>query len=219
MRDARVYCSNEADLLIHDVREKRDTEMKTRDRIIETARTLFNSSDIQSVTTNHIAAAAEVSPGNLYYHFKDKQEIIRALFDEMIASESRTCDRSSVCDFDTLYEFFSNLMDVYWHYRFLKREIVALAQRDPILKQRIVEYQKQQSAEIDHSIRQFIQRGLVVPVDEQRITSLTRALSLVLTFYLSHVEFDVGEMDGEAIVRQGVSLMANLIEPYRIQVG
>ncbi len=43
---------------------------------------LFNAHGTAEVSTNHIAAAASVSPGNLYYWFPDKRAIIRALFEE-----------------------------------------------------------------------------------------------------------------------------------------
>ena len=65
--------------------------MKTRDRIVETSRELFNEEGASRVTTNHIAAAMTISPGNLYYHFRDKEEIIREIFARVVA------------DFDTLY--------------------------------------------------------------------------------------------------------------------
>ena len=54
--------------------------MKTKDRIIEASIELFNSQGERNVTTNHIASHLNISPGNLYYHFRNKEEIIRHIF-------------------------------------------------------------------------------------------------------------------------------------------
>src|SRR4051794_29207313 len=57
----------------------------TRDRIVDSAIVLFNDSGIGAVTTNHIASHAGISPGNLYYHFRDKEEILRDAFERVNA--------------------------------------------------------------------------------------------------------------------------------------
>lgn len=53
--------------------------MKTRDRIIHSATELFNDQGERNITTNHIAAHLGISPGNLYYHFRNKEDIIHSI--------------------------------------------------------------------------------------------------------------------------------------------
>src|SRR5205085_7510058 len=55
----------------------------TKGRIVTAAVELFNASSVGAVTTNHIAAHLGISPGNLYYHFGNKEEILRAAFARM----------------------------------------------------------------------------------------------------------------------------------------
>src|SRR5215468_10516481 len=58
---------------------------KRRSEILRTALALFNERGTAAVSTNHIAAELGISVGNLYWHFADKDAIVRALFEEHAA--------------------------------------------------------------------------------------------------------------------------------------
>jgi AcrR family transcriptional regulator len=57
----------------------------TRQRILDTARGLFNESGLSRVGVREIARALEMSPGNLAYHFPTKDELVAALVKELHA--------------------------------------------------------------------------------------------------------------------------------------
>ncbi len=52
----------------------------TKQRILETTLALFNQLGTPNASTNHIALELEISPGNLYYHYPNKEQLIEQLF-------------------------------------------------------------------------------------------------------------------------------------------
>src|SRR5687768_18251967 len=74
----------------------------TKDRIVTAAVELFNASSVGAVTTNHIAAHLGISPGNLYYHYANKEEIVRAAFDRMNAEADLLWEQPPANKFDPL---------------------------------------------------------------------------------------------------------------------
>ena len=67
-----------------------DQKTSTRDRILDVCRTLFNERGPSEVTTAEIAEAVGISEGNLHYHFRRKEQIVIALFDQFEAALDST---------------------------------------------------------------------------------------------------------------------------------
>ncbi|GGE36572.1 TetR family transcriptional regulator [Halopseudomonas oceani] len=112
--------------------------MKTRDRILEASLQLFNEQGERAVTTNHIAAHLGMSPGNLYYHFRNKQQIIAELFDhyerELEDSLALPADRG--LDLDDKARYVESLSESLWRYRFLQRDLEHLLASDAQVAER-----------------------------------------------------------------------------------
>ncbi len=57
---------------------------KTKEKILDTARELFNKLGYSQVTIRQIASALGMSSGNLNYHFKTREEILETLYFQMV---------------------------------------------------------------------------------------------------------------------------------------
>ena len=111
---------------------------KTRERIVEASLELFNAQGERSVTTNHIAAHLGMSPGNLYYHFRNKQAIIAELFvqyEERVAAFLRLPEGRTLTVADKTF-YLEALLAAMWHYRFLHRDLEHLLESDLELAER-----------------------------------------------------------------------------------
>ena len=106
--------------------------MKTKDRILQISLQLFNERGERAVTTNHIAAELGISPGNLYYHFRNKQEIIKELMEQY---QKETLDMLSLPDdrgvnANDKIRYFQVLSSQLWEYRFLHRDVYHLIENN-----------------------------------------------------------------------------------------
>jgi AcrR family transcriptional regulator len=189
--------------------------MKTRDRILQAAVGLFNESGTAAVSTNHIADALGISPGNLYYHFRNKEEIIRAVFEQLFDLWDRLyalpADRAPTLE-DALRLVRTNFT-VMWDYRFAYRELIALLRRDHELRERYMAVRQRGYQGFRELMAAFVAAGVLTVPDDETVTRLADLCWLLSEFWLASVEV-TGETVDDAAMRRGVELMVQVIRPY-----
>ena len=190
--------------------------MSTRERIIDTAVALFNSEGTATVSTNHIAKAAGISPGNLYYHFRNKEEIIRAIYARLRpiweATVSVPTDRvPTLADLERIIDDHFRIL---WDYRFFYREMPALLRRDPELLASYYEVREAGLANVEGLLRIFTQVGVLhVPDPDQALPELARIIWILADFWFPFAELDrltVAEVD----LREGRALILRVLSTY-----
>ena len=109
---------------------------RTRERILNVSLDLFNALGESNVTTGHIADELNISPGNLYYHFRNKDEIIHHLFADfekkIDVAPADMADAASAME--DLWLYLHLMFERIWEYRFLYRNLDDLLARDSKLK-------------------------------------------------------------------------------------
>ena len=68
-------------------RRKKMKINRTRERILDKSIELFNRKQASNVSTVQISTALEISPGNLYYYYTNKEEVIRCTWKERMVPE------------------------------------------------------------------------------------------------------------------------------------
>src|SRR6478609_7851799 len=94
---------------------------QTRERILEASLAMFNAQGEPNVTTNHIADELGISPGNLYYHFRNKEDIVKQVFSRY---EAR------LPNLEDVWLQLHLVFECMWDYRFLYRDLVDILSRD-----------------------------------------------------------------------------------------
>lgn len=111
--------------------------MKTRDRILETARCLFNEEGVAQVSTNRIASELGMSPGNLYHHFRNKEQIVEWLFRRFeLSMEPFREAHASVEALDDLWMTLHLAFEAIEQHRFVYRDIAGLMREYPLIQSR-----------------------------------------------------------------------------------
>jgi AcrR family transcriptional regulator len=192
--------------------------MNTRDRILATALRLFNQSGTAAVSTNHIADALGISPGNLYYHFRNKEAIIRALFEQQFAQwdAAYTLPNDRMPTLDDMWRMVNDTFPVSWEYRFIYRELIALLRRDDELNRRWVEVRARGFEGFRQLVEVFVAAGLLrPPSDSEEVTRLAELIWMINEFWLASVEVS-GQAVDAAQMAHGAALMRHVLEPYII---
>jgi AcrR family transcriptional regulator len=188
----------------------------TRTRILDAAEELFNERGTAAVSTNHIAAAAGLSPGNLYYHFADKKEIIRGLHARYAAAyENRWYpDPDGRASLATLRRNAAQVAALAWRYRFLEREILALLRADPLLRADYRDVYQRRLQQWQAFAERLVAQGLVRrPRPPGTLRHLGIAVWLIAQSWLPFLEV-VGDPRDPDQVAQGMDLILATLDPH-----
>lgn len=191
-------------------------KLKTKDKIVITALKLFNENGSKAISTNHIAEAAGISPGNLYYYFKNKKEIIRILFSMMVEKYEQCCP---VCPEDPdpslhlLCKDFETILQVQWEFRFIETEIVILTEEDDWLKEQFQEITQKKQEEFGLFIQSLIEADKMVPIDEFVMKGLVQNLWIISTFWQSYLRMTKRKLS-KSRLKEGIQQIVLLFHPY-----
>lgn len=190
--------------------------MKTRDKIIDIALQLFNDQGTKAVSTNHIAATAGISPGNLYYHFRNKEDIIRAIFEQMDAYGMEQYllifNELQPGTLEAIEKTFVMIQKFNWRYRFFKRELTALIMNDSLLKENFHQTHRRMLEVVRQSNNDAVAIGTLKPLSDIDMSLFTEEIWLVALFWLNYLEVGGEEINEETLTR-GIDLLRNILRP------
>lgn len=189
--------------------------MKTRDRILQVSLLLFNEEGEGQLSSVDVANALEISPGNLYYHFKGKDAIIRALFDRF-EEEMRIILRGSsggVASIEDNWVYIYILLEEIYDFRFFYRDLAGLLGRYPDLAGRFRALVAEKRQTILRILDDLSDIG-VIAIDPRLKPPLTDQIITTLTFWLAGDALSREAHDGPALIHNTVFQVMCLIVPY-----
>jgi len=191
--------------------------MKTRDKIIQTSIALFNEHGERNVTTNHIAAHLGISPGNLYYHFRNKEDIILSIYEEYARSlllEIFPQVSPDVEPLDAIILYMDAVFQAMMKFRFFYSNLPVLLAKNPLLREKYVEVQHSIAARVGELLLSM-RDAEMMEFDDDELPDIVSILRLVNTFWLSFYQTQNINIEiNDAVFYEGVLKILVIIRPY-----
>ncbi|MFE8070559.1 TetR/AcrR family transcriptional regulator [Marinobacteraceae bacterium S3BR75-40.1] len=194
--------------------------MKTRDRILLTSLELFNERGERNVTTNHIAAHLNISPGNLYYHFRNKPDIIYQLFleYEKLVDHYLQVPEDRPLTVEDKVAYLETVFDGLWSYRFFHRDLEFLLDCDERLRRDYRAFTVRCLQAIVAILKGLRSGGILREQPDADFQSMALNVWLVITNWMAFLKTAHAGEENEAItlqqLKQGIYQVLTLSLPF-----
>lgn len=192
---------------------------RTRERIVETALSLFNQFGAPNVTTTVIADELDISPGNLYYHFSNKDEIVNTI----LASFEREIEGTLAAPagpegrpltVEDIWLFLHLLFEIIWKYRFFYRDLSDLVSENRTLEMHFKQILAHKIATARRLCEGLVRAG-DMKANAREMEALSANMVLVATYWLSF-EFarNPRQAQDDAALSRGVYHAMAMVAPF-----
>ena len=194
--------------------------MKTNEKIVDKALTLFNEKGVDQVSSLEISQSLNISYGNLTYHYKKKDDIVLALYAQMQQSLDTSINRLVQCIFEeTFYpKLVNEIFDVIWNYRFIYLNINSLMNQFEFICESEKSYYATRIKILNRAKKYLIQEGYLKPEINNNYESLIQNLNMILYAWITDAKlFYEGDEDKKIDIY--VSLFYNVALTHVTEKG
>ncbi|RWU04808.1 TetR/AcrR family transcriptional regulator [Pedobacter chitinilyticus] len=190
--------------------------MKSKEKILNAALLLYNEQGIRNITTRHIAASIGMSGGNLHYHFKHTEDIIRALFDELaLAYDGLMANAQSVpLDLSAIAFLTESSFKLVNKYRFIFINFVEIGNWIPEIRDAYYQLIRKREQQFLKVFENLIANGIFrddIPTSNK--SGLVKQFFIINDFWLSHNEL-TDQHVGEDALNEYQNAIDVLLWPY-----
>jgi AcrR family transcriptional regulator len=192
---------------------------RTAERILEVTLELFNRFGEPNVSTTLISAELSISPGNLYYHYPAKDELINSLFDRYERALAELLNASDgVRNVEDAWFFMHTLFELIWQYRFLYRDLNDLLSKNRRLETHFQWVLKNKTRSVK-TLLDSMSRAGSVSIDSRELEPTATSMVVVLTYWLSYEYVRdprnaLEPANAQTALMRGAHHVLNLLVPY-----
>jgi AcrR family transcriptional regulator len=187
----------------------------TQLRILQAALELFNEYGTAAISASRISERCGISKGNLQYHFRNRQEIVRAVFEQIIAEMDAGWYQDHLAStLDHMAEMFVRQLRLIQKYRFFYREMAHLLGQDPLLRKRYADNKERRLREIELFMLELQRSGLMrLPADPERLRSVIDVTWIISENWLNYVSYQDRQVTIVAMF-DGYGEILEVLRPY-----
>jgi len=192
---------------------------RTAERILEVTLELFNRFGEPNVSTTLISAELGISPGNLYYHYPAKEELINSLFDRYEQALNELLNASDgVRNVEDAWFFMHTLFELIWQYRFLYRDLNDLLSKNRRLETHF-QWVLKNKARAVRSMLGGMGRAGAMALDSREVDATATSMVVLLTYWLSfeyvrNPRNALEPANAQSALMRGAHHVLSLLVPY-----
>ena len=197
----------------------RKAPRRTAERILEVTLELFNRFGEPNVSTTLISAELGISPGNLYYHYPAKDELINSLFERYERALNELLPAAEgIRNVEDAWFFLHSQFEIVWQYRFLYRDLNDLLSKNRLLETRFQGVLKNKTRAVRALLAGMSLSG-AVDIDTREVEPTAECMVVVLTYWLSFEyvrdpRHALEPENAELALMRGAQHVLNLLAPY-----
>ena len=165
----------------------RKAPRRTAERILASTLELFNRFGEPNASTTMISAELNISPGNLYYHFPSKDELVNTLFDQYESQLYELLAASTdVLDVEDAWFFLHSLFELIWQYRVLYRDVGHLLSRNRRLETHFPAILLRKRAALRQLLDTLQAKRAASAAEDRQRDAVAASMVVLLTYWLSY---------------------------------
>ncbi len=193
----------------------------TKEIILDTSLSLFNSLGLSKVTLRTIAKKMGISQGNLNYHFKKREDIIEELYFKLVNNiDSSMSDlQQSKNPFQLLVSISQTIMSNFFEYRFFLLDFVQIMRENEKVKTHYSELSTQREQQFSMLFNLLIENDLMrKEVLSNEYKNLYKRFQMLSEFWISDAEILNSKITKKTILNYSM-ILTQAIFPYLTSKG
>ncbi|MDW3197081.1 MAG: TetR/AcrR family transcriptional regulator [Cytophagales bacterium] len=190
---------------------------ETKPNILKAALQLFNQNGFSSVRLQHIADEANVSIGNLAYHFATKKDLLANIYQDLVLKQVELINELNIVPlFENLDRHWDNVFQIQYEYAFFYQDTLEILRYSNEIFLKCQEHTKWEKDQLFRILQFNISRGALIPLEDDVISQVADLTWLIENSWSQRMTMaENSSLSSEKFK----ILMWQLILPYLSDIG